>query len=119
MKVRLDDDGQETSIPYVTGNSYYDSVTPANNNNGWGAIVGDNETLATSKTSKLGDADYYVISTTSTSFQVSTTDGGSALELMLYESKTAADAWPNHGSRVSVVFVTVVLEVFYFRPVVA
>jgi hypothetical protein len=112
MKVRLDDDDQETSIPYVTGNSYFDSVTADNNLNGWGAIVGDNENSTTSDATKLGDADYYIISTTSTSFQVSTTDGGSALEFMLYESKTAADAKVNVWRYVDKAATTVDLTVY-------
>ena len=94
MKVRLDDDDQVTSLPYVdTNNPYF--VTGGTNTNGWGAIVGDNESTTTSNDTMLGDDDFYVISTTSTSFQVSSTDGGSALEFMLYKSKTAADAKVN------------------------
>jgi hypothetical protein len=81
MKVRLDDDGQTT--PSGGGGS------------GWGNLVTDNETATTSASTKLGDEDYYVISTTSTSFQVSATDGGSALEFELWTSKTSADAKVN------------------------
>ena len=43
-------------------------------------------------TNKLADADYYVISSEATSFQVSTTDGGSALEFELQETSATDTA---------------------------
>jgi hypothetical protein len=111
MKVRLDDDDQVTSLPYVnTSNPYF--VTGGTNTNGWGAIVGDNESVTTSNNTMLGDDDFYVISTTATSFQVSATDGGSALEFMLYESKTAADAKVNVWRYVDKAATTVDLTVY-------
>ena len=98
MKIRLDDDAQTT--PSGGGGS------------GWGNLVTDNETATTSADTKLADADYYVISTTSTSFQVSATDGGSALEFELWTSKTSADAKVNVHRYVYPAATTIVLSVY-------
>ena len=64
MKIKLDDDGSTK---------------------GWGNLTSDGSTA-------LVDADYYVVTTTSTSFQVSADDGGSPLEFELAESETSAEA---------------------------
>ena len=45
-----------------------------------------------STATKLADADYYVVSTTATTFQVSSDDGGSPLEFELWTSTDRADA---------------------------
>lgn len=83
MKIRLDDDGQTT--PSGTTNS----------SGGWGNLTKDNTDATTSAAQKHVDADYYVVSTTSTSFQVSETDGGSAVEFDLWTSTQTADAKVN------------------------
>jgi len=64
MKIKLDDDGSS---------------------DGWGNLTSDGSTA-------LADADYYVVNTTSTSFQVSTTDGGAPLEFELATDETKAGA---------------------------
>jgi len=64
MKIKLDDDGSTK---------------------GWGNLTSDGSTTLT-------DADYYVVTSTSTSFQVSVDDGGSPLEFELAESETSAEA---------------------------
>ena len=64
MKIRLDDDGSS---------------------DGWGNLTSDASTA-------LVDADYYVVNTTSTSFQISTTDGGAPLEFELATDETKAGA---------------------------
>ena len=64
MKIRLDDDGSTKA---------------------WGNITSDG-------TAVLVDADYYVINTTSTSFQISVDDGGSPLEFELKSGTDTASA---------------------------
>ena len=64
MKIKLDDDGSS---------------------DGWGNLTSDGSTA-------LVDADYYVVSTTSTSFQISITDGGAPLEFELATDETKAGA---------------------------
>ena len=71
MKIRLDDDGSS---------------------DGWGNLCTDNTDGDTSSSSALADADYYVVSTTATTFQISTEDAGSPLEFALAFEKTTADA---------------------------
>ena len=78
MKIRLDDDGQTTSS--------------GGGGSGWGNLVTDNTDATTSANTKLADADYYVVSTTATTFQISTDDGGSPLEFELWTSTDKADA---------------------------
>ena len=64
MKIRLDDDDTSTQ---------------------WGNITSDGSTV-------LADADYYVVSTTATTFQISTEDGGTPLEFELKSGETKANA---------------------------
>ena len=71
MKIRLDDDGSS---------------------DGWGNLCTDNTSETTSGNTALADADYYVVSTTATTFQISSEDGGSPLEFALATNKTTADA---------------------------
>ena len=103
MKIRLDDDGQTTSAG---------TAATIPRNNGWGNLCTDNSTDALSLSTALVDADYYVISTTSTSFQVSATDGGSALEINLIKSTTAVDAKVNVHRYVYPAATTIVLSVY-------
>lgn len=100
MKVRLDDDGQTT--PSGTTNS----------SGGWGNLTRDNTDATTSAAQKHVDADFYVISTTSTSFQVSDTDGGSAVEFELWTSTTTADAKVNVHRYVDEAATTIDLTVY-------
>jgi len=72
MKIRLDDDGANTDS--------YETAHSASGNHGWGNITSGGESDGTTV---LVDADYYVINTTSTSFQISVDDGGSPFEFEL------------------------------------
>ncbi len=72
MKIRLDDDGQNTDT--------YESAHASSGNHGWGYLTTDGNQDGSTV---LTDSDYFVISADATTFQVSTIDGGDVLEFEL------------------------------------